>query len=174
MRSFQLFILMMSILLLQACGSSSGIKDDTTIISNDGDIQNSLNTLSINSQDIQAVLIKGVWKSIDINIASFYENNNLPRYKKKYKINMVFQDHKVVAYADCQKITAKYKIKDKTISFSNATIAPAIELPSCQQFEYADDALLAFVSNVFEVKEISEKKALLSAPDFDTDVLISR
>ncbi len=177
MRSFIVVVCIgFGLFTLAGCDSSSiKKKSDVNILSIQGNSENNnLDTLSLSKKDIQPILMDSAWKKVYINIASFYENNALPAHKKSYNADMKFGKRDITVYADCKKITANYKIKDNLLTFSNATISPAIDLASCEQFEYADDAVMALLSNTFEIKKAVEKKIVLDAVDFDSEVLLLR
>ncbi len=165
------FVICMGLFLMQGCGSSNS-SGDTTMITV-GDSSNALATLSMNTQSIKPVLMQEPWKVISTDIASFYENTNLPTFKS-YTIDISFGENDIVAYADCQKLTARYTLKDKEISFSWSTITPAIELASCAASEYADEAVLALLSNDFTVESLLTDEVVLQAVDFDTKVTLKR
>lgn len=134
----------------------------------------SLETLALDTGNIQKLLMLAPWTKIETDIRAFYENDNYPSARAGYTIIMTFDRRKVTAYADCQRVTANYRINGKEITFRDVAIAPAIELATCIESEYADDAVIALFENSFEVKKMTEKEAVLEAIDFDTEVVLKR
>lgn len=176
MSNFKLFLsLFIIIALFQGCNTTaSSSLNDITIKSTNGDDTNDLATLSVENTDLHTFLMQENWKSIKTDISAFYESSNFPAVQHIYTIDMVFAKKSVTVYADCQKVSANYKVNGKEITFSKISVAPAIELATCTESEYADDAVLAFFENGFEVKKITEKKLTLEAVDFDTTVVLGR
>ncbi len=176
MSNFKLFLgLFIITALFQGCNTTiSSSSNDITIKSTDGDKTDNLTTLSVENTDIHAFLMEENWKSIKVDISAFYESSNLPSVQHAYSIDMQFTKKSVVAYADCQKVSANYKIIGKEISFSKISVAPAIELATCIESEYADNAVLTLFENSFEVMKITEKEAVLDALDFDTQIVLKR
>jgi hypothetical protein len=176
MSNFKLFLgLFIMMVLFQGCDTTaSSSSNDITIKSTNSDKTDNLTTLSVENTDISAFVMKEKWKSIKIDISAFYESSNLPSVQHTYTIDMQFAKKSVVAYADCQKVSANYKIVGKEISFSKVSVAPAIELATCIESEYADDAVLTLFENSFEVTKITEKEVVLDALDFDTNIVLKR
>ncbi len=162
-----------ALLLLGGCNTSvsSGGTSDISIKAQDSDGE--LDTLSTNIQNDKEFLQKTSWKKIRADVSHFYLNNNFPTLSE-YTIDMKFEKRVVTAYADCQKITANYKLRDEEISFSNISIAPAVELATCIESQYADDAVLAFFENDFLLEGVDQSKARFSALDFDTVIELYR
>ena len=170
-------ILFIVLNLFYGCGGTVSGGDDSgvTIKSGTADTaSNALGTLSLGSADIQKELQAKPWEEIDMDISAFYENDLYSAGEKRYPITLSFRNKRIVAYADCQKITANYKIEAKRISFSRLSVAPAIDLASCVESEHADDAVIALFENSFTIKNITEREALLEAEDFDTTVVLKR
>ncbi len=169
--------LLVMILLLGGCNgtvSSSDGSDVTIHATTEDATQSGLHALSLDTQDIKTVLTDRPWREIVVDISAFYESNTFPKSARSYTVALQFGEKEVRAYADCQKITAHYKIEDKSISFSKRSIGPAIELASCVESEYADDAVWAFFENSFRVETIDDHEAVFDADDFDTSVTLRR
>ena len=163
--------------LFSGCGStvSSGENSEIIIKSSTKDItSNTLDTLSLSSVDIQKELQKKPWRVIKADISAFYENSLYSTGMKRYLIELSFQDKRIVAYADCQKIMAHYQIDAKHIAFSKLSVTSAIDLASCMESEYADDAVITFLENSFNIEKITEDEVFFSADDFDTSVILTR
>ncbi len=162
-----------ALLLFGGCDASvsSAGKSDISIKAHDKDDE--LDTLSTNSQNDREFLQKFSWKKIKADVSQFYLNDNFPTLNE-YTVEMKFEKRVVTAYADCQKITANYKLRDSRISFSNISIAPAVELATCIESQYADDAVLAFFENDFLIEHIEQSKAKFSALDFDALIELYR
>ena len=176
MSNFKLFLSLFIITaLFQGCNTTaSSSSDDITIKSTTGDEANDLSTLSMENTDLHTFLMQKNWKSIKTDIFAFYGSSNLPATVHTYTIDMMFAKKSVTAYADCQKVTANYKVNGKEIAFSKVSVAPAIELATCTESEYADDAVIALFENSFEVTKMTEKEVTLEAVDFDTTVVLGR
>ncbi|RUM62972.1 MAG: hypothetical protein DSZ05_09350 [Sulfurospirillum sp.] len=174
-RYITLSILLMTANLFVGCGGNTSFGGgDVSITSATGDRSDKLGTLSLNSQDIKKVLEAKPWKRMKADVASFYENSIYSTGMKSYPVDITFQGKRVVAYADCQRITANYKIEGKNITFSKLSVSPAIELASCVESEFADDAVIVFFENSFSVKTATEKSVLFEAEDFDTTITLER
>ena len=151
--------------------SSDGSLDSSIKIS---DKQNDENLQSLSeNRDINEVLQKGLWTKIKEDVSLFYENENFPSLRY-YTIKMSFSKREVLTYADCQKIMARYRIKDNEITFSNIVVAPALELPVCVESQYADDAVLAFFENDFYIDADNENSIKFKAFDFDGSIELHR
>jgi heat shock protein HslJ len=164
-------------LLFALSGCESTISNDGSVsikaggTKSDGD---TLTTLALNEENIQTLLTVAPWTKIEANIQAFYENGNYPSDRESYTIFMTFDKRTVTAYADCQKVTAKYRLNGKDITFNDLSIAPAIDLPTCVESEFADDAVAALFENSFKVTKITQKEALFEALDFDTNIVLKR
>ena len=170
-------ILFIALNLFYGCGGTVSGGDDSgvTIKSGTADtMSNALGTLSLSSADIRKELQSKPWREIEMDISAFYENSLYGAGEKRYPVTLSFQNKRIVAYADCQKITANYKVEAKRISFSRFSVAPAIDLASCVESEHADDAVIALLENSFTIKNITERQASLEAEDFDTTVDLRR
>lgn len=170
-------ILLILMNLFHGCGGtvSDGENNGIVMISKTEDTSsNALETLSLNTTDIRQELQKKPWRKIEIDISDFYENNLNKPEEKWYPIELNFDEKRVVAYADCQKITADYRIAGKRISFSRLSVSPAIDLPICVESEFADDAVIALLENSFSIESMREKEMLLFSEDFDTTVTLRR
>lgn len=157
---------------LSGCEGTIDDNGNMSIKSGSGQATN-LGTLALDQTRIQTLLTLAPWSKIETSIQTFYENDNYPT-RGSYTIAMTFDKRNVTAYADCQKVTAGYRIDGKEIRFRDASIAPAINLPTCIESKYADDAVLALFENSFEVIKMTEKEAVLQAIDFDTEVVLKR
>ncbi len=157
-------------------GCEGTISDDgsVSISAGSGSVEESLTTLALNEDNIQTLLRLTPWTKIETDVQAFYESGNYPETMQSYSIVMTFDTRTVSAYADCQKVTARYRLDGKDISFYDAEIAPAVDLPACVESEYADDAVLALFENSFEVVNMTEDEMVLQAFDFDTQVILKR
>jgi heat shock protein HslJ len=153
------------------CGSSSGSNADITITS--GDQNGKLETLSNQEVDLKQTLSEKNWTEIKMDIDQFFATS-IATVNKTYKIDMNFENGKVTAYADCKKLTARYKISDKSISFSHIGNEPDLDHATCIQSEDADQAVYQFLYNSFEATEIKDDKIVFKSDDFDAKVVLSR
>ncbi|HIP02132.1 MAG TPA: META domain-containing protein [Campylobacterales bacterium] len=163
-------ILTISLLFLIGCGSSNG--QDGTISVNLGSDDNALGTLSTQNMDLKETLSGENWEEITMDLDQFY-TTSISTVNKTYKIDMGFKDGKVTAYADCQKLTARYKISDKEISFSRVSYEADLDHAFCQQSEDADEAVNQFLNNSFEAIRIKEDEITFQSDDFDAEVILS-
>jgi len=170
----KLSLLVSIIWILQGCGSSNATSGDSNVTITANGSTTPLESLSLDDQNIQEILIGKTWHKITTNVSSFYENTNFPTFLQNYTVEISFDEKDIVAYADCQKLTARYSIDENEIHFSKSTIAPALELASCIESKYADDAVLALFENRFRVESIEDKEIVLDAVDFDTKVILER
>ena len=164
-------ILIISLLFLAGCGSSSG-KDGTISITS-GENDNSLETLSTQELDLKETLSSKNWEEITMDLDKFYGTSQ-SSVTKTFQIDMGFKDGKVIAYADCQKLTARYKIRDKEISFSRISYSADLDHTSCQPSEDADNAVHQFLNNSFEAIKSKKDQITFKSDDFDTEVILKR
>lgn len=157
-------------LLTTGCNNSTTLSDDTVITA--GSQNNDLETLSKEDLDLKQTLISKKWTKITMNLSKF-NSINLSYFQKSYLIELDFQDGKLTAYADCQKLTARYKISDKDISFSKITYK-ADDKVFCQPSEDADQAIYEFLNNSFEATSIEKDEISFKADYFDTEVTLKR
>ncbi len=161
-------------LLLGFGGCESSVSDRGVSIKAGGGADSGLSTLSDAQLDPHVVLMTGSWHRIEMPVAAFYENSIYPTASHSYAIDMHFGESTVTAYADCQKVTAHYRISDKEIAFSKASIAPAVDLATCEESEFADDAVMALFENSFTIEKVLPKEVVLHSEDFDTQVKLKR
>ena len=113
------------------------------------------------------------WTSIEIDLNKFLRGES--DRVKPYKIGMFFDGNHVDVEADCYNITARYKLKDGELSFSRISSPKSVDRASCQGFEHAADAVLAFFSSDYSVLDSSTPKAIaLEATDLDAAVTLKR
>ena len=164
-------ILTISLLFLVGCGSSSGKNGEMSV--NLGSKGNKLDTLSTQELDLKETLSSENWEEITMDLDKFY-TTSISTVNKTYKIEMSFKDGKVLAYADCKKLTARYKVSDKEISFSRITYTADLDHATCQQSEDADQAVNQFLNNSFEATKIKKDKIIFKSDDFDAEVILKR
>ncbi len=157
-------------LLSSGCNSSASSNNDTVIKA--GSQNSDLETLSTEDLDLKQTLASDRWTKITMNLSRF-NSINPSYYQKSYLIELDFEDGKLTAYADCQKLTARYKISDNDISFSKITYNPD-DKAFCQQSEDADQAIYEFLNNSFEATDIQQDEITFKADDFDTEVTLKR
>ncbi len=164
-------ILTISLLFLVGCGSSSGKNGEISV--NLGSKDDKLGTLSTQELDLKETLSSKNWEEITMDLDKFY-TTSISTANKAYKIDMSFEDGKVLAYADCKKLTARYKISDKEISFSKISYEADLDHASCQQSEDADQAVNQFLNNSFEATQVKEDEITFKSDDFDAEVVLKR
>lgn len=164
-------VLIILLLLFSGCGSSNGSDGTISVTSSTDD--DTLSTLSTQNFDFKETLSDKNWEEITMDLDEFY-TTSISTINKTYQIDMSFKDGEVIAYADCQKLTARYKISDKEISFSKVIYKPAIELASCEEFEDADQAVYEFLNNSFEASKIKKDEITFQADDFDAEIVLKR
>ncbi len=167
------YIIILSLFLLQGCDSGSGENmnvDITTTAAKKSDLQ----TLASLPKDLRKVLREERWKAITCDLKRLdSESWDMPGIRR-YSIDMRFGEREVVAYADCQRLTARYRVEGKKLSFSQSRIAPAIDLASCKEFEYADDAVWAFFENSYTLRSADEEALIFDAQEVETTVTLHR
>jgi hypothetical protein len=159
-----------SLLFLVGCGTSNGKNSDFTISA--GKKSENLGTLSIENLDLKETLYGKNWNKITMDLDKFY-TTSISTVEKVYKIDMNFKDGKVLAYADCQKITAQYRVKKDEIKLSHAQYE-TFDKPSCEEFKDADQAIYQFMNNSFEATKITKNEITFKSYDFDTEIKIER
>jgi heat shock protein HslJ len=157
-------------LLSSGCNSSVASSDNTIIKA--GSQNSDLDTLSTDDLDLKQTLVSDRWTNITMNLSRF-NSINPTYYQKSYLIELDFEDGKLTAYADCQKLTARYKISDNDILFSKITYN-ADDKAFCQPSEDADQALYEFLNNSFEATDIQKDEITFKADYFDTEVTLKR
>lgn len=170
LKSVTLFWLLLG---LSGCESTLSDNGAVTIKSASQSADDALATLAVDETNIQDTLMQSPWRRIETDIRAFYENTNLPA-NRSYTVDLRFGERTVTAIADCKKITAKYRVIDKEIRFSEVSTPSSVDLGSCIESEHADDAVLALFDNDFLVEKITPKSVLLDALDFDIKVRLSR
>lgn len=163
-------ILTISLLFLVGCGSSNG--KDGTITVTSGEKEDKLGTLSTEKLDLGEALLGEKWIKLTTNLDKFYATT-ISDYVN-YEIEMSFKDNEVVAYADCKKLTARYKIRDNELSFSKVTYNSDPDHASCKPSEDADQAVNQFLSNSFEATKINQNQITFKADDFDVELILER
>ncbi len=167
------FVLILILFWFQGCGSAGGEKanvDITTTASKKSDLQ----TFSTLAQDLKKSLREQRWKAIACDLKTLDSGSWDAPGMRRYPIDMRFGDREVVVYADCQKLTARYRVDGKKLSFSQSRIAPAIDLASCEESEYADDAVWAFFENSYTLRSANEEALIFDAQEADTTVTLYR
>ncbi len=129
---------------------------------------------SLSGGENAAPAIEGeTWTSIEIDLNQYLRGER--DRVKSYDMQMVFDGKHVNVEADCYNITARYKLKDGELSFSRISSPKSVDRASCQGFEHADDAVLAFFSSDYSVLDSSTPKAIaLEATDLDAAVTLKR
>lgn len=158
-------------LILLGCSGSVGDKDGFIMTS--GEVKDSIETLSLDNIDLKENLTKKNWTKISANLDKFYSFSTYSQ-KKDYSIKMTFENGNILAYADCKKLTARYIVNDKKISFYEVSYAPAIELATCQESEDADKVVYQFLLRDFEVIEIKDRQIIFKSHEIDTEVILSK
>lgn len=171
MRLMRILFLIILLLLFSGCGASSGSGNNISVTSGSND--DTLGTLSIENRDLKETLTAKNWKTLTMDLDQFY-TTAISTTIKTYKIDMNIENGKVTAYADCQKLTARYKIDDNVISFSKVGYGIDLDHASCQQSEDADQAVYEFLYNSFEVTKINEDEITFQSEDFDVEVVLKR
>ena len=165
--------LLLSVLLFSACSSSTSNNDNEE--SSKGPSTNSGQTLGSmsGSEDINAYLKKSSWKSVTLDLDKYlYDTKGT---SKTYKMQMEFTDGKVTVLADCNYITARYKVRDDELTFSRiSSPKPALDAPTCQGYKDADNAVLAFFSADYTVSPRTQNELSLQAIDIETSVTLKR
>jgi hypothetical protein len=180
MRTLLSFLMLFVVI---GCGGTYG--DRELLKSSDDKVQSlgkevkeqnqTLSTLgsSTKNLDLAKVLTKKAWEKISINLDKFYTTPTQTQIKE-YKIDMKFEDSTVLAYADCQKLTATYRVQNNKVQFFNIQYSPAIELATCIESKDADKAVYELMLQDFEVTDIKEKQITFKSYIFDTDVILKR
>ncbi len=158
-----------SILFYTGCNAPSNPTEEVITLGG----SDKIDTLNENNLDLKEVLEATKWKEIIIDLDKFYPTV-ISTLEKSYLIDMSFENGKLTAYADCQKLTAKYKIDKKEISFSRISYTPAIELASCQESKDADQAVNQFLSNTFEASKIQKDEIIFYSDNFETEIRLKQ
>ncbi len=177
MRNFKGILLLVLFLVSQGCQSTISRDGSVSISAGSAPQEQNgdLGTLSTQQADLKKVLQQSQWYAIKTDIAAFYENSIYPAAYKRYTVTMRFGKREVVAYADCQKITARYSVEEnRKLTFSTPEIGPDLEHATCIESQYADDAVIAFFENSFTLHKASEKRVVLTSDDFDVNVELLR
>ncbi len=169
--TFYMISLILILLFSSGCGTSIESKNNTLMTSDAQ--EDTLETLSNQNIDLQSSITGKNWKKIVMDLDKFYPTA-IRTVKKSYLIDMTFENNTATAYADCFKLSARYKITDKEISFSRISYEPAIELAVCQQSEDADQAIYEFMSNVFEATEADENQIIFKSNEFETEIILKK
>lgn len=135
--------------------------------------ENNLSTLSNEVLDLEEVLSSKSWEKIAIDLDQFYATP-FSTVLKSYAIDMSFDEGKVTAYADCQKLTAHYKINDKALSFSKITYSPAIDVATCIESQDADQAVHELFSYTFEATKVEDREIILFSDDVEAEITLKR
>jgi len=170
-KKFFIVLLILISTIYSGCGTSSGSNDNTLITSGEEELD--LGTLSYQDLDLKETLEKENYKEIMMDIDQFF-TTAIETVNKTYKIDMSFENGRVTAYADCKKLTARYKVYDNKISFSRITDEPDLDHATCQQSEDADQAVYQFLNNSFEATDIKDEKIIFKSDDFDAEVILTR
>ena len=164
-------LLLGALTFLGGCSSSVDTKSQST----NGPSSNSGGTLGSmsGSEDIKAYLEESGWKSVSLDLDKYLYD--MKGSTKSYTMQMDFKDGKVTALADCNIITARYKVKDDEVSFSRVSSPkPALDIPTCKEFKDADKAVSAFFSSDYSVTPRTQNELSLTALDVDTSVTLKR
>jgi heat shock protein HslJ len=125
------------------------------------------------SEDIGAYLQEDAWNKITLDLEKFeFDRESQPR---TYEIEMLFEKNKVTALADCQYITASYRLRDDEITFSRVSAPkPALDLPTCKDFEDAESAVSNFFVYSYDVKTNKQNEVVFEGTDIETSVTLKR
>ncbi len=170
---FLYLVIFISILFFSGCNTST----DTTISSSKNQNIESLgsnnkDTLGVSQKkemSLKDALLNKRWREIVIDLDEFYMTIS-DTNKKSYIIDMSFSEDSVIAYADCFKLSARYKISDNKISFSKISYGQAIELAVCQESEDANEAVFQLFSNDFTATKIEDDKILFYSQELEADI----
>lgn len=171
-KHFALGISLITLIMFTGCGTTIS-SDEALTVNGDTSSNSDLDTLGSSTLDLQETLEKQSWDEMTLDLDQF-DSFTYATSEKTYKIEMSFEDGLVSAYADCYKLTARYKIDESDISFSNITYGPAVELASCIQSLDADQAVYQLFLHDFEATDIASKEITLYNYDFDTEIVLSR
>lgn len=173
MKHILYIISLVSILFYSGCETSTSTGSNDKTIVNLGADEDNLTVLNKKDLDLKELLTEAVWKEMVIDLDKFYQTT-ISRVEQSYLIEMLFEKSKVTAYADCFKLTAKYKIDDKELSFSRTTYEPAMDLATCQQSKDADQAVYQLFSNTFEATKIDKDEIIFYSDEFETEIKLKR
>ncbi len=159
------------VVLMSGCGSSGdGFDSNSTGPSSGGD--KVIGSLS-GSKDIGAYLEEDTWSKITLDLEKFqYDRESSQR---TYDIEMRFEKNKVTVLADCQYISASYRLRDDEITFSRVSAPkPALDLPSCKDFEDAENAVSNFFVYSYIVQANKQSEVVFEGTDIETSVTLNR
>jgi len=166
-------LLSATILLMSGCGSTGDSIPTSTVgpSSGSGD-SNGLGGLSGN-EDIAAFLEESAWTSITMDLDKFLFDTT--GKTSDYDIQMTFKDGVVTALADCNIVTASYKINDNEMTFYRVSAPkPAIDYPTCQEFQDAENAVSSFFSSDYFVSANKQTEVSLESMEIDASVVLTR
>jgi heat shock protein HslJ len=169
-RFFTVSLILVSII-YTGCGTSNGSDENFMVTS--GNKSDKLGTLGTQELDLKQTLSEKNWTEIKMDIDQFFATS-IATVNKTYKIDMSFENGNLTAYADCKKLTARYKADDTKITFSRITDEPDLDHATCQQSEDADQAVYQFLNNSFEATKIKKSEITFKSDDFDAEVVLKR
>ncbi|MCH9813742.1 MAG: hypothetical protein K0U47_07340 [Epsilonproteobacteria bacterium] len=161
------------IILIFSTGCGTPVEETNSLTTSGSTIEDNLYTLNSPTFDLDKIVSQKKWSNMEIDLDQFYQTP-FSTVKKPYRIEMEFKEQKVTAYADCQKLTASYKIADKTLSFSKLSYAPAVDVASCIESEDADQAVYQFFNHTYETIETSAKAVTFQANEVEAKVTLTR
>lgn len=163
--------LLLSSIFYTGCDNANSTNGSFTVTS--GEKVDTLGTLGEEQKDLKKILSGENWKEITMDLDQFFATS-ISTLDKTYKIDLSFDNQEIIAYADCKKLTARYKINNTAISFSRISNEPDLDHATCQQSEDADQAVYQFLYNSFEASSIKENEITFKSDDFDAEVILKR
>jgi heat shock protein HslJ len=165
-------LLLITTLFFSGCNSGANTTATDSSAGPSSGSEQSIGSMS-GGEDISAYLEDDRWTSITLDLDKYlYDTQGSTR---AYSVEMDFKEGKVTVLADCNHITASYKIKEDRISFSRVSSPkPAIDLPTCTEFKDADNAVVALFSSEYVVKPRTLDELVLEATDIETSVTLTR
>ena len=156
------------VVLFSGCGESTA--DGVAGPSTGGD--KVIGSLS-GSEDVGAFLQERSWNKITLDLEKFqYDKKSRQR---TYDMEMLFEKRKVTVLADCQYVSASYRLKDDEIIFSRVSAPrPALDLPSCKDSEDAESAVSNFFTYSYVVKANKQSEVVFEGTDIETSVTLKR
>ena len=157
---------------------------DTTTAESDGKVvgtvsqsaltENGLGTLSDEPDDYKKIVTSYTWNRIETDLKKLYPSSDYPAGDANYPVEITFSPQRLVAYANCFKITADYEIDGKELIFYRPQQQPDPDHASCYDYEGADDAVYALVSHDFRIIGTTGRSIKLKASDLPVTFTLSR
>lgn len=160
------------VVLMGGCGGSLGGGSDSNGTGPSVGGAKIIGSLS-GSEDIAKYLQESSWSKITLDLEKFQFDRD--SRQKSYDIEMLFEKKKVTVLADCQYVSASYRVKDDEITFSRVSAPrPALDLPSCKDFEDAENAVSNFFVYSYIVKANKQSEVVFEGTDIETSVTLKR